>query len=83
MGVAVALDYLGRNRRWFQIEASTDVLLDLRADVGEGSNRAGDLAHAQIFGGGFEACKIAAGFFIPDGEFEPEGDRYARSGRCP
>ena len=42
--------------------------------MGECSDRAGKLAHAQIFGGGLEARDIALRLRIPVGDFESEGD---------
>ena len=58
--VAVALDHLGGHGGGLQTQPLADALFDLGADVGEGSDGAGDLADAQIFGGGFEALQIAA-----------------------
>ena len=41
----------------------------------ECSDRARNLAHAQIFRRGFEALQIASRFLVPDGELQAEGDR--------
>ena len=58
-----------------EVQALADQLFGFRIDVAEGADGARGLADAHVFGGGAEAGEIAAGLFVPDGQFEPEGDR--------
>ena len=74
-GVPVALDHLRCHRRGLQTQPRADALLGFRTDMREGSHRARDLAHAQVFGGRSQAHQIAPRFAVPDGQLQSEGDR--------
>ena len=76
VGVAVALDHLRGHRRGLQIQARADPLFGFGADVARRCRlrprfcrRAGLRRRLR------RRSQIAAGFFVPDGEFQPEGDR--------
>ena len=72
--MAVALDHLRRHRGGLQIPAARRSLFGFRSDVREGADRAGDLAHAQVFGRGAQALQVAPRFLVPDRELQSEGD---------
>ena len=69
-----------RNRRRVQPEVAAHLLLDLRIDVGEVPDRAGDLPHRDRLAGPAQALEVAAGFRVPDRDLEAEG-RSARRAR--
>ncbi len=72
--VAVALDNLRGDRGGFQSQARADFFFEFGREVGEDSDRAGELSYAHVFGGGHEARDVALGLGIPVGDFESEGD---------
>ena len=72
MRVPVALDHLRRNRRRLQSQPRADFFFQFRAQMREGSDRAGKLAHPHILRGGSEARDVALRFGIPVGQLESE-----------
>ena len=75
VGMAIALDHLGRNCGGLQSQAGANLFFDLGAEVGERSHRAGKLAHAHVLGGSLEAFDVALRLGIPVGQLEAEGNR--------
>ena len=73
-GVAVALDHLRRDGGGFQSQPLADALFELGAEVGEGADGSGELAHAHVFGGAAKARDVALGLGVPVGQLESEGD---------
>ena len=55
VGMAVALNYLGRHSGSLQSQPGADLLFEFRREMGKRSHRARELAYTQIFGGGLEA----------------------------
>ena len=49
----------------FKTEAGADFLFRFGSDVAEGAHGAGDLADAQVLGGGVEAGEVARQFIEP------------------
>ena len=72
--VAITLDHLRGHGSGLQIEPRADAFFGLRSDVRERTHRAGDLADAQVFGCRSQPRQIAAGFAVPDSQFQAEGD---------
>ena len=72
--MAVALNHLGRHGGGFQSQARADLFFEFGREVGEDSDRAGELAYAHVFGGGLEASDVALRLGIPVGDLEAEGD---------
>ena len=62
--------YLQEGRLNAQLLA--DIILHERRNIGEGSDRTGNLAGFHFFRGGIEAFQIAFHFFIPQSEFHTE-----------
>jgi len=44
--------------------------------VAEGADRAGELADAEVFGGGVEAGEVALHLRVPEQQFEAEGGGF-------
>ena len=72
--MAVARDHLRGDRGWLQSQALADFFFRFGADVAEGSDRAGNLAHAQILRRGVEAREIALHLVVPQRQLQAEGD---------
>ncbi len=75
-GVAVALDDLGGNIDRLEAERGADGLFVLRFEVAEGADGAGELADAEVLGGGVEALEVALNFRVPEQELEAEGGGF-------
>src|SRR5271170_2980594 len=73
MGVAVALDDLGRDRGGFEAETGADALFVFRLEMAEGADRSGELADAHSLGGGAEAGEVALSLGVPVEQLEAEG----------
>ena len=74
--MAVALNHLRRYRGGFQSQARAHLFFEFRREVCKGSDRARELAHAQVFGGGLETRDVALCLRIPVGNLEAKGDRF-------
>src|SRR5579859_5059254 len=71
--MAVALHHLGGDRYRFETELVTNSLFVLRLEVAEGADRPGELADAQVFGGGVEAGEVALHLRVPKQKLQAEG----------
>ena len=58
-----------------EAELLGDIFFDPRVDVGEGADRAGDLAGGDLLARGDEALAVAGEFGVVPGELEPERRR--------
>ena len=74
-GVAVALDDLRGDGRGLEAEPRADAFFVLGLEMAEGADRAGELAHAHVFGGGIEAGEVALHLGVPVEQLEAEGRR--------
>jgi len=74
-GVAVALQHLRGAGSRLQPRLLADVLLDLRIDVGEGADRAGDLAVGDGLQSRLHALEVPGHLVVPKGHLQAEGDR--------
>ena len=75
-GVAVALDDLGGDGDGFETEFVADGFFVLGLEVAEGADGAGELADAEVFGGGVEAGEVALHLGVPEQELEAEGGGF-------
>ena len=75
-GVAVALDYLSCNRYGSQPQFGADCFFVLGLEVAEGADGSGELADAEVFGGGVEAGEVALHLGVPEEELEAEGGGF-------
>src|SRR5581483_7830508 len=71
--MAVALNDLRRHGRWLEAECCANPFFVLRLEMTEGADRAGEFAHAHVFGSGFKACKVARHLGVPVQQLEAEG----------
>ncbi len=76
-GVAVALDYLRRDRGNLEAEAFTDLLFELGLEVSGVPDGAGELADAHLLGGQFKTLDIAFDFGVPVRQLQAEGNRFS------
>ncbi len=74
--MAVALDYLCGDGYWFEAEFRTDGFFVLGFEVAEGADGSGELADAEVFGGGVEAGEVALHLGVPEQELEAEGGGF-------
>ena len=72
-GVAVALDYLCCDGYGSRPSSATDRFFVLGLEVAEGADGSGELADAEVFGGGVEAGEVALDLGVPEEELEAEG----------
>jgi hypothetical protein len=72
-GVAVALEDLRGDGGGLEAELGADGCFVLGLEVAEGADGAGELADAQVFGGGVEAGEVALHLGVPEQELEAEG----------
>ena len=75
-GVAVALDDLGGDVYRPEAEGVADGLLVGGLEVAEGADGSGELADAEVFGGGVEAGEVALHLGEPEEELEAEGGGF-------
>ena len=75
-GVAVALDDLGGDGDGLEAEFFADRFLVLGLEMAEGADGAGELADAEVFGGGVEAGEVALHLGVPEEELEAEGGGF-------
>ena len=75
LGVAIALEDLGRARRRLEAERLACDALDLWARRRVGADRAGELAHAHACEGVLDPLSVAGDLERPAGELEAEGRR--------
>src|SRR5262249_40886426 len=73
-GVPIALDHLRRDGRRFEPQAGADLLFGLGREVRERADGAGRFADSQVFRRRPQTRQVAARLFVPDGEFQTEGD---------
>ncbi len=71
----VARDHLGRDRLGREAELLCDMRFDARVDIGEGADRAGDLAGRHLPARGNQALAVARELGVVAGELDPEGRR--------
>ncbi len=74
--MAVALDYLCGDGYGFETELVTDCFLVLGLEVAEGAYGSGELADAEVFGGGVEAGEVALHLGVPEEQLEAEGGGF-------
>ena len=75
-GVAVALDDLRCDVDGLEAELGADGLFVLGLEVAEGADGSGELADAEVFGGGVEAGEVALHLGVPEEELEAEGGGF-------
>ena len=75
-GVAVALDDLSGDGYGLEAEFGADGFFVLGLEVAEGADGAGELADAEVFGGGVEAGEVALHLGVPEQELEAEGGGF-------
>src|SRR5436309_14009885 len=73
--MAVALNDLRRNCGGFQSKARADFFLQLRAEMGEGANRPGELSYAHVLRCVLKTRDIALRFGIPVGQLDSKSNR--------
>jgi len=71
--VAVALYYLRCDFDGAQAQFGADGCFVLGLEVAEGAYGSGELADAEVFGGGVEADEVALHLGVPEEELEAEG----------
>src|SRR5271168_1182801 len=74
--MAIALHDLRGDGYGFQTEFVTDRFFVLGLEVAEGANGSGELAYAEVFGGGVEADEVALDLGVPEEELEAEGGGF-------
>ena len=72
LGVAVALDDLGRHRLHAEAEVAADLVLELRLDMGEVADRPRQLADGDRLARPAQPLEVASGLDVPDGDLEAE-----------
>jgi hypothetical protein len=75
-GVAVALDDLRGDGYGLETEFVADGFFVLGLEVAEGADGSGELADAEVFGGGVEAGEVALHLGVPEEELEAEGGGF-------
>jgi len=75
-GVAVALQDLRGDGGGGEAEFGEDGLFVFGLELAEGADGAGDLADAEVFGGGIEATEVAAHLGVPEQELHAEGGGF-------
>ena len=75
-GVAVALDYLRGDGYGLEAELGADGFFVFGLEVAEGADGSGELADAEVFGGGVEAGEVALHLGVPEQELEAEGGGF-------
>ena len=75
-GVAIALDDLRGDGDGGEAEFGADGFLVLRLEMAECADGAGELADAEVFGGGVEAGEVALHLGVPEEELEAEGGGF-------
>ncbi len=75
-GVAVALDDLRGDGYGLEVEGVADGGFVLGLEVAEGADGSGELADAEVFGGGVEAGEVALHLGVPEEELEAEGGGF-------
>ena len=75
-GVAVALDDLRGDGYGFETQFVADCFFVLGLEVAEGADGSGELADAEVFGGGVEAGEVALHLGVPEQELEAEGGGF-------
>ena len=76
LGVAVALQGLGRDRGGLQAERRANIVFQVGRHIGMGAGRAGDFADCDILAGFGQAAAMPAHFVHPYRQFEAEGERF-------
>ena len=71
----VARDDLGRDRLGLEAELFRDIGFDPRVDIGEGADRAGNLAGRDLLARGDEALAVAGELGVMAGELQPKRRR--------
>ena len=74
--MAVALEDLRGDGDGLEAEFGADGLFVLGLEVAEGTDGAGELADAEVFGGGVEAGEVALHLGVPEQELEAEGGGF-------
>src|SRR2546425_1697808 len=74
--MAVALNDLRRNCGGFQSKARADFFLQVRADMGEGANRPGELSYAHVLRRVLKTRNIAMGLGVPIGQLDSKSNRF-------
>src|SRR6266568_6813358 len=75
--VAVALNYLRRDRSDPEPESLADALFDFCAEMRSRTHRAGNLSHGHLRRGVAKACNVALVFGEPVGNLQSEGDGFS------
>src|SRR5213079_1088997 len=74
--MAVALNNLRRNCGSFQSQARADFFFQLRAEVGKGADRPGELSYTHVLRCVLKTRNIALGLGVPVGQLDSESNRF-------
>src|SRR5438874_2695008 len=74
--MAVALNNLRQNCGSFQSQARADFFFQLRAEVGKGADRPGELSYTHVLRCVLKTRNIALGLGVPVGQLDSESNRF-------